>query len=810
MSKSRVSIVSNAFRSRLIANRASGTRGRGSERSHHSYLTLTTLTCTARFARRTEALRDSTGKPGNLYSRTQRLYSTMSVDTTLYTLPNTQPVVGLECDTAFKSLTQKEKLYAHYLSQAAWNGGLIVLIQTSPESPLIFAMLHKIYLAEPIDELKDAAGHAGITDDDFTAFLVYSCGIFANAGNYKAMGDTKIIPNFPQRAFETIVKASKAYRNNPKEIQDIWDNISNALYSLDGKLKSLGLGDKGVTTYFSANCTEEDADRVNAFMQHKGLESCNARCFKTVGRRDRDPASNDNVAVYEIKLASVETSDDPKITLPEETYGNAKFKITRGDYSKLMVPVVENLERAKEYASNQIEKDMLDKYIDHFRTGSLDDHKNGSRLWIKDKGPSIETYIGFIETYRDPAGQRGEFEGFVAMVNRQMSEKFATLVNKAEEFIPKLPWDKDFEKDTFLRPDFTSLDVLTFAGSSIPSGINIPNYDEIRQSEGFKNVSLGNVIPAHMKDTHAIPFLSDVDQDLMQKYRIASFEVQVGLHELLGHGTGKLFKQTGPDTYNFDRGHVKNPLTGNKIDKFFLKGETYDSKFGSLGSTYEECRAEAVGLYLSLEKEVLSIFGHEGQVAEDIIYVNWLSLLWNGLAKALEMYQPSTQTWSQAHSQARYVLLRVCLEAGQNLVNVVETEEGKNLRMTVDRSKIFTVGKKAVGDFLLKLQVYKSMGDVESAKEMYGKYSQVPESGPHPWARWRDVILSRKEPRKIFVQSNTFVDGFDPNNVILKNYESSFTGLIQSWIERFPSSDISQTLIELWNKDKRHFASADN
>lgn len=587
------------------------------------------------------------------------------------------------------------------------------------------------------------------------------------------MGDTKIIPNLSKNAFEIIVKNSKAYKNNPTEIQNIWNNITKLFYSLNGKLKSLGLGDNGVTTYFSANCTQKDADKVNAFMQHKGLESYNTRCFKT---SVYDLASNSNVDVYEIRLASVETSNDPNTTLFEEIYEDTRFKVTKGDYNKLLAFVVENLKKAKEYASNQIEKDMLEKYIDHFRTGSLVDHKDGSRLWIKNKGPTIETYIGFIETYRDPAGQRGEFEGFVAMVNKEMSAKFAMLVDKAEDLIPRLPWSKDFEKDSYLRPDFTSLDILTFAGSCIPSGINIPNYDEIRQSEGFKNVSLGNVIPAHMKDP--IPFLSESDQALMHKYRIASFEVQVGLHELLGHGTGKYFRQIGPDTFNFDRNKVINPLNGGRIDKFFQKGETYDSKFGAMGSSYEECRAEAVGLYLSLEKDVLKIFGYQGSIADDIIYVNWLSLLWSGFAKAFEMYQPAIKTWSQAHAQARYVLLRVCLEAGENFVNVVETEKGKNLRMTIDRTKICTVGKTAVRNFLMKLQIYKSIGDVESAKEMYDRYSEVPDNGMYPWALWRDIILSRKEPRKIFVQPNTFIDGLYKYLSIPYKFERSVGFLI--------------------------------
>ncbi len=47
----------------------------------------------------------------------------------------------------------------------------------------------------------------------------------------------------------------------------------------------------------------------------------------------------------------------------------------------------------------------------------------------------------------------------------------------------------------------------------------------------------------------------------------------------------------------------------------------------------------------------------------------------------------------------------------------------------------------------------------------------------------RDVVLKNKQPRKVFVQANTFLDEAT-GQVAIKQYEPSLEGIIQSWAER--------------------------
>ncbi|KAF4534336.1 Peptidase M49 dipeptidyl-peptidase III [Lasiodiplodia theobromae] len=668
----------------------------------------------------------------------------------------------------------REDICVVKLSYACFAGTRIVLRQISPESEHIYdfiVTLHRHYNGD----WKKAQKDAGLSDDELNAFLDYAAQFLGNAGNYKSFGDSKFIPRLESRQLKALATLT------PESLQ-LYEKFKNDIFA-DKHVGTMHLGypDAGhLSTYYpdSPDITKEEITIISDFLENKRLLPENTRIRKTKDGFDVLIASSlDSPSQDQRDIKESEWELDGKLK-------GKKLKLVFGDYSKEMATIADAIKKARQYASNDTEKSMLDAYEKSFTTGSLEAYKDSQRFWIRDKGPMVETDIGFVETYRDPHGIRGEWEGFVAMVNKERTRAFGKLVEAAPSLIPRLPWEKEFEKDKFLSPDFTSLEVLTFAGSGIPAGINIPNYDDIRQKEGFKNVSLGNVLSAKAPN-EKIPFIKDSDDEVYRKFRDPAFEVQVGLHELLGHGCGKLLQETSPGEYNFD---IKNPpispLTNKPITTWYKPGQTWGSVFGPVAASYEECRAECVAMALSCDFDILKIFGFgSGETdingeAGDVLYAGYLSMARAGVA-ALEFWDPKSRKWGQAHMQARFSILRVFLNAGKEFCELEYTKDDlSDLTIRLERSKILSLGRPAVEKYLQQLHIYKATADVENGTKMYNDITHVDDFFAD---KVRPVVLAKKQPRKVFVQANTVVEG---DKVALKEYEATAEGMIQSYADR--------------------------
>ena len=108
------------------------------------------------------------------------------------------------------------------------------------------------------------------------------------------------------------------------------------------------------------------------------------------------------------------------------------------------------------------------------------------------------------------------------------------------------------------------------------------------------------------------PFVYESERKRFLLHLQKSENQKIAIHELLGHGSGKLLTAASPaGVANFDVGNPPvSPLTMRPILTWYKKGETYNGVFGDMATSMEECRAECVAAYLMFESELLAIFGY--------------------------------------------------------------------------------------------------------------------------------------------------------------------------------------------------------
>ncbi|KAJ7685164.1 aflatoxin-detoxifizyme [Mycena polygramma] len=672
------------------------------------------------------------------------------------------PLCSLDVKQSFDQLSPIEKKYTYWLTLANWSGRSIIQAQWTEQATDLYDLLILTFSSSDgkLADLQALQEKAGLATDEFEGLLQYASQVLSNLVNFKTFGFTKIIPRTSSDKFEAVIKSSA----NASQAAPLWDSLKGHIYALTPLL--IGKPNQGHISnyYLGETISDEEVAEIQAAAEKLGIDVLNTRVKK------------ENSATFSLLVASAKLQPEITVDLGKGSTLTVKY----GDMQKPLTKAVAALQEAKKYAANAHQTAMIEGYIKSFESGSIEDHKDASKHWVQDVGPVVESYIGFVETYLDPYGSRAEWEGFTAIVNKQLSAKYEKLVNNAPHLIESLPWGRDFEVDIFRKPDFTALEVVSFATGGIPAGINIPNYYQIRESTGFKNVSLANILAAKAPDEE-LTFIHPDDEALYNEWDGRAFELQVANHELLGHGSGKLFQEDTSGKKNFSPEKVINPLTGKPITTWYKPGQTPDTILGEVSSSMEECRAEAVALYLCSNREILSIFKYtENKDIEDIQYVSFLLMARAGI-RALEYWDPSTKKHGQAHMQARLGIMQHLLRSGLVSLEEVRDKNGvlENLFARVDRSRVLSEGRAVMGELLVELQVRKSTADGAGARQYYTDLT-TPKDMFTP--ELRNLVLKKKLPRKIFTQPNIVIDA--DGDVKLKEYPLTPAGVIESWIER--------------------------
>ncbi|RFU25600.1 hypothetical protein B7463_g10739, partial [Scytalidium lignicola] len=614
------------------------------------------------------------------------------------------------------------------MSRAAWYGTRIILRQVSPESIGIFDFVMELY-AFCSGNWNVFVGQDSITEEELNAFLEYVATFLSNIGNYYGTGDQKFVPNIGLDCLKKLAAKSG--------LSKLVDTISGPMLSIPPF--SLGYPSNAAqSAYYPGKIciTADELTVVSQALEQRSIYPENTRIRKT---------TLEGTIIYKVLQASIEIDSDPD----EFSLGDSKgvVRLVRGDHSKELKQICDSLEQALKYAANDTQRKFVSQYIESFRTGSLHAYRDSQRTWIADKTPRVENIFGFVEPYRDPSGIRSEFEGLVAISDLEETSILKKLVERSATFIRRLPWatgdprENDgkgpFEKSLFEPPDFTSI---------------------------------------HEQS----PFLDLAEVDTFQNHKFPAYYWWVVLHELFGHGTGKMMVEESENKFNFD---IKNPpidpITGKPIASWYKPGQTWTGQFGDLATTVDECRAELVGAYLMDDKELLALIGFTDKSevsADDLIYNLYLQLGIDGL-RGLQNFNLENQKWGQAHSRAHFAMLKCLLNDGGGFLTIECNSAEQKLIVHVDRSRIISHGKPALGRMLLRLHIYRCTADAAGCRSYYEDLSSVDAVS----LEWRKIVLAKNQSKWVFVQANTFIEG---EEVILKEYEPGVEGVIQSWVER--------------------------
>ena len=556
----------------------------------------------------------------------------------------------------FEELSLNQKQLIYYLNEAALWGRDILWDQNCKYNLPIRYMLEDVY--------NNYSGDRE-TDKEYKAFETYLKQVWFANGIHHHYSTDKFVPEFSREFLEgelaklpadarwrsmqdellEVIFNPEIYakRVNQAEGQDLILTSANNMYE--------GVTQKEVEDFYAAMKNPADTTPVSY-----GL---NARVTKD---------ANDNVVEQVYRLG--------------------------GYYNDAIAHIVENLEKAMQFAENEVQRNTIAKLIEYYRSGDLRTFDDYSITWVTDTASQVDFINGFIESYGDPLGMTGSWESIVNFKNIPASHRTEVLSSEAQWFENNSPVDPRFRKDSVKGVSAKVITAAILAGDAYPStpiGINLPNANWIRAAHGSKSVTIENITQAYDEASHGNGFNEEfvIDQptrELLDKYLFITDNLHTDLHECLGHGSGKLLPGVDPDA---------------------LKAH---------GSTLEETRADLFALYYLGDPKMVELGLLDNPEAYKAEYYKYIL---NGMMTQLMRIEPGKDV-EEAHMRNRKLIAEWVYENGKadNVIEMVKVD-GKTYIKINDYEKL----RGLFGRLLGEIQRIKSTGDYAAGAALVEKYA---------------------------------------------------------------------------------------
>jgi dipeptidyl-peptidase-3 len=580
---------------------------------------------------------------------------------------------------SFRQMDARHQALAYWLTQAS------IAID-----PIIYDQLSRFGIQEKRMLEEIVARPSGIDPEVFKKIRDYALLFWANRGNHNENTGQKFLPAFTFEELQSAAlkaQASGAFKTayadlpalpTPADVRRELDGLRAAIF--DASFEPLP----------TAKTPPPGQDIIQASSNtfYRGAALQDLKNF-----REQHPLNSRVVK-------------DASGVLHEQVYraGTPDGRVPPGLYAAYLKKANEYLDKAKSVADPAQAKVIAD-LVRYYQTGDPKDWLQFGADWVQNDA-QVDFANGFIEVYRDARGAKGSSQSFVTVTDKPVTDAMTKLAQNAAYFEQKAPWDPKYKRQAFQPPVVKAVGVLIETGDFHVTtiGDNLPNENEIHEKYGTKNFlfvgsshAIGRARGLKLTQEFAATPAEVQRQD---KYGEEADDLKTALHEVIGHGSGKL------------------------SDRLKEGAEPYLKEYFS---TLEEARADLMALWNIWDPKLkeLGLVDNQEEVAR-AMYDSSVTVALTQLRTI-----PKGDTIEEDHARDRQLIVNYIADKTGGIERT--NRGGKAFISISDYNKV----RQGVGMLLAELMRIKAEGDYAAIKALVDKY------GVHFDPAIRDQVIAR-------------------------------------------------------------------